>query len=201
MKISGSSILVICISLFFIFKLIYSYSTQDDLVAKFAKERRDAEDAKKKQNDLYENNYNFNVDSIGKRITHRDITKKITSLRFPIIIYREFNNEIYYDAVINQLLDKEFTSFSYDSINTIVLLKREVLNKGNYQNKKTTGYQTKLTLTFIDKRTMKEIKSVFIDGGLPSPKINYRRSAPESQYGVEPSPEEIISKIKSELKS
>lgn len=197
--ISCSSIIAIAITLSALIFLIHSYSTQDELAAKFAKERAEADSAKKELSDEFKNQYNFNIDSLIPKIKVRKSLESIKPIKSPLIVYRQWKDGVYFDDDFMKLLPRHLTSFASDSINTIVLLDKEVINVGGYQNNKTAAYQHQVTVNFIDFKKMKEINSVILKGGSPPSRVSYRRRAPEAEYGSEVSQDEIIETIMKEL--
>ena len=48
-------------------------------------------------------------------------------------------------------------------------------------------------------KTFKKVDGLTINGGLPTKTTSYRRSAPEAEYGSEPSFDKILSAITSKL--
>lgn len=198
-KISCSTIIAIGITLFALISLMHMCSTEDELAANFAKERTDVENAKKERTRIYKKQYNFNIDSIIPKIKQRKTSESTNQLKSPIIIYTQRKDEIYYDDSLNKSFPRSLTSFVRDSIKTIVLVQYEVNKVGYYSNNKTAAYRTIITIHFINMKTLKEVDNLFIYGDLPAQTTSYRHSAPEAEYGSEPSFNEIINSITSKL--
>lgn len=150
----------------------------------------------------YKKQYDFNVDSLLLTPPiNKGANKKISKLKFPIIVYRNRVDKTSFDYEFNKSLERKLTSFSYDSLNTIIILENNVVDIGSYTNRKTKAQKIVTTIRFLNKHTMKEITSTTLTGGEPPSSITYRRSSPESRSGSAPSSYEIIETIKNELQS
>lgn len=150
----------------------------------------------------YKKQYDFNVDSLLLTPPiNISANKKNSKLKFPIIVYRKWDDKTNFDYEFNKSLERNLTSFSYDSLNTIIILENNVVDIGTYTNGKTKAQKIETTIRFLNKQTMKEITSTTLTGGEPPSSITYRRSSPESRSGSAPTSYEIIETIKNELQS
>lgn len=150
----------------------------------------------------YKKQYDFNVDSLLLTPPiNISANKKNQKLKFPIIVYRKWDDKISFDYEFNKSLERNLTSLSYDSLNTIIILENNVVDIGTYTNGKTKAQKIETTIRFLNKQSMKEITSTTLTGGEPPSSITYRRSSPESRSGSAPTSYEIIETIKNELQS
>jgi hypothetical protein len=148
----------------------------------------------------YRSQYDFNIDSLALKINpDTNSVKRKIKLKPPFIIYKKLYNEMDFDYNFNKSLEKSFTSFSIDSINTIIVLEESSVYVGNYNNGKTSAYKSQITIYFIDPHTMNTVTSTTLTGGDPPSSITYRRIIPDSKSGSEPTREEILETIMEEL--
>jgi hypothetical protein len=148
----------------------------------------------------FKKQYNFNVDSL-LFTEEKPLNKKKIKLKFPIIVYRKWDNKTNFDYEFNKSLERNLTTYSFDSLNTIIILENNVVDIGTYDNGKIKAQKIETTIHFVDKQSMKEINSVTLTGGEPPSSIRtYKRSSPESISGSAPTSYEIIETIKNELR-
>lgn len=144
----------------------------------------------------FKNLYDFNVDSLKFDIS---TSNEKTHLKFPIIIYRKKGNGVTYDYNFNSSIDRDLISFKYDSINTIIVLENNLIDVGEYTDKKTKAKKIETIIHFMDKKIKKKIYSIKLTGGDPPKTIKYRRRYTEYVTGYAPTNNEIINVIKKEL--
>jgi len=147
----------------------------------------------------FKKQYNFNVDSL-LFTEEKPLNKKKIKLKFPIIVYSKWDNKTNFDYEFNKLLERNLTTYSFDSLNTIIILENNVVDIGTYNDGKTKAQKIETTIHFVDKQSMKEITSVTLTGGEPPSSIAFYRSPPESLSGSAPTNYEIIETIKNELR-
>lgn len=147
----------------------------------------------------YKTLYDFDVDSL--EITVNGSKANNIKPAYPVIFYSKMNDSIHYNYVFNKSIDSNLTSFSFDSIKTIILLEHTKLIDGHYSNGKTIAYKVQTKISFIDKNSMREIKTLTLDGEAPPSSISYRRTAPDSKTGKGLAMEEIFQIVKNEILS
>ena len=143
--------------------------------------------------------YDFNVDSLLTNANSSEKIPKNYKITFPTIVYRKWDGKTDFDYNFNKSLEQSWKSFSLDSINSIVVIENSTIDIGTYSNGKTKAQKIQTTLSFLDRRTLKQIANRILVGGEPPSSIEYRRSSPESSSGSAPSENEIISAMKEEL--
>lgn len=168
------------------------------------KEEQIFEEKNKEDRINYVRQYLFDVDSFGNKISLNNLSepKNGEEIKRPLIIYyKEDSSHFDFSIEMNKLIDTKYKSFRLDSINTIVILTNQQSYVGTYSNNTTTAVQNETYIYFINRRNLKLIKQVTLQGGLPPSTISYRRrsSAPSTQPGSTISAEEIINRIKSEV--
>jgi hypothetical protein len=164
------------------------------------KKWKDRQIEKDNEISAFKNKYDFNVDSLLLRSSNSINVKKV-KLKLPIIVYRKWEDKTSFDYEFNKSLERNLTTLSYDSLNTVIILENTVVDIGTYSNGKTKAQKIETTIRFLDKQSMKEITSTTLTGGEPPSSISYRRSSPESRSGSAPTSYEIIETIKNELLS
>jgi len=150
---------------------------------------------------IYKSYYDFNVDSLfeGNKELNYDYKNKIG---FPIIIFTQDFKEYKFDVYLNESLPNNLKTFNYDSIKTIVVLKKRVKDVGFYSNVNVSALQVNTDIIFIDKKTLTISKNRLINGEVPPKTVKFstREKIPLFIEGSPPSFNEILNVIQEEIK-
>lgn len=127
----------------------------------------------------YKSKYNFNVDSIARFINIyklRDPDTLISEeILKPVILFsfNPFNDQLSLDIHFNQhCLDKNYQSFNYDSLKTIIVIEKENIVNDIFSEKnpdKLIGFSTRIDtkVYFLNKKSLGVYKTITITGDEP----------------------------------
>jgi positive regulator of sigma E activity len=120
--------------------------------------RKSWKEAKDNEISEFKGQYDFNVDSLvlTPPITIDSILDT-SKMKFPIIVYNKRDNEISFDYDFNKSLGRNLTTFTYDSLNTIVIIENEVIEIGTYSNGITKAQRIETKIQLFNKKTLSEI--------------------------------------------
>ena len=172
---------------------------------------RDKEKQKKyaklsEQRKTYLNQFDFNLEETAKEIENvnlENIQKAIP--RKPILIFQkrvyDKINHFSFNYELNKKLEKKYTSFKNNEINTIVLISDTLIDVGRYSRSNKLGYKQNIIINYIDKKTNQVIYKKIIEGEQPPDEIRYHEKDNSNKvYGKRPSELEIYENIINNVK-